>query len=423
MKKYLNIILLFCLLINLVSCNKINNTKDSSIYVIVEERKSNSTNSNIIKLKDNKKEDIANFKEIKDIKYISEQGELIFISEDNNLISINDDKLITILKENVNSIKKIDDKIYYCDNNGIYSYTNNESKMILNDGCKNIYDVTNEGDIIYLDDKDILKTYRKNSTKILLNKKIELVMKNGNYYGIYTKGTLDEHIYLYDIINDELHEISDGDGYIQLINEDNVISLVEYSELYCYMNNIEYTDSGTLEKYNLKTKNKEIITKDIYQFSSVKLDEDNNYYYQDINKNLIKYNIDTKEKAILKSNIASIYKWNNKIIYDTGKEIGFIEDDIKKVDDIKSSLSGVSIVDNTFSYINTLDELKVNEKVIDTGVNGKKVRASNNYVVYEKDDYIYYYDINRDKSYKLLEITENKTYKILIDDSFFIISK
>ena len=154
------------------------------------------------------------------------------------------------------------------------------------------------------------------------------------------------------------------------------------------------------------------------------MDEDNNYYYEDINNNLIKYNLDSKDKVLLKSNIGSLYRWNNKTIYTTGKEIGFVEDNTEKIDDIESSIWGVSIVDDTFSYINTLGELKVNEKVIDTGVNIEgKVEASKDYVVYEKEGYLYYYDINKSKSYKLIEVSDNKIYKVFIEDSFFVIVK
>lgn len=426
MKKYLQMILLICLLITLVSCNKTKNTESSSIYVVIEERKQSGANSDIVKLtlEENKKEDIAKFKEIRDIYYNGKQGELFFISEDNNLVSINDTKSLTTIKENVNGVIRINNNIYYYDNSGIYKYDNNESILILNDGCKELYDITDEGNILYLDDRDVLKIYKNNSINILLTKKIKSLTKNGDYYEIYTHDSaLDEYIYLYDIINDELHEIVDSDGTIKLIDKDNVIYIARYDEWYCRRNNIEFTDSGTFEIYNLKTKNKQVITKDISEFSFIELDKNNNYYYKDANGNLIKHNIDSKNKVILKSNIATIYRWNDKTIYTTGKEIGFVEDDIEKIDDIEDSLWSVSIVDDTFSYVNTLGELKVNEKVIDTGVNVEEVKSSKEYVVYEKDEYLYYYDINKGKSYKLIEVTDDKVYKVLIEDSLFVIVK
>lgn len=287
-----------------------------------------------------------------------------------------------------------------------------------------LYDITDEGNILYVNDKNILKIYEDNSIKTLLNEEVELLTKNGDYYEIYTKTGVFGNIYLYNIMNKELLHISDSSGRIKVINNDKITSVVQYNRLYCKENNIEFTDEGTWEIYNLKTKEKEIITRDIAKYSSVKVDEDNNYYYEDINNNLIKYNLDSKDKVLLKSNIGSLYRWNNKTIYTTGKEIGFVEDNTEKIDDIESSIWGVSIVDDTFSYINTLGELKVNEKVIDTGVNIEgKVEASKDYVVYEKEGYLYYYDINKSKSYKLIEVSDNKIYKVLIEDSFFVIVK
>lgn len=430
MKKYLQMILLICILVTLVSCDKTKDTASSSIYVVIEERKQSGANNEIVKLtlEENKKEDIAKFNEIRDIYYNGKQEELIFISEDDNLVSINDDKSLSTIKENVNGVRRINKNIYYYDNSGIYKYDDNESTLLLDESCTMLYDITDEGNILYVNDKNILKIYEDNSIKTLLNEEVELLTKNGDYYEIYTKiynkTGVSGNIYLYNIMNKELLHISDSSGRIKVINNDKITSVVQYNRLYCKENNIEFTDEGTWEIYNLKTKEKEIITRDIAKYSSVKVDEDNNYYYEDINNNLIKYNLDSKDKVLLKSNIGSLYRWNNKTIYTTGKEIGFVEDNTEKIDDIESSIWGVSIVDDTFSYINTLGELKVNEKVIDTGVNIEgKVEASKDYVVYEKEGYLYYYDINKSKSYKLIEVSDNKIYKVFIEDSFFVIVK
>lgn len=337
-------------------------------------------------------------------------GELIVASSKDGIVSIS----------SKNGIKKIissgyyyefSDCMYYIEENTLYKYSNFKSEAIIKDEVEKIYDINSEGVLLYITIDGKLEVYTDGERKVILENGVDSAKIDGDYILI---NNLNGHDYIYILETNEL--ISTNINIEDIIQSDiNIFRIIT-------LDNEEDYRVGNIEVLDLATGETECIVKDINViFGTNVVYKDGYYYYfeefeegeEDLSENLVAYNEENKEHAILAKDILSIYPINDKIIYEKEDSFGYINSGkLEMIADSFESSHEYSINGDGYAYKTKDRKLNFNGKIIDENIDeDSSIKYYKGYIGYQKDKSIMVYDVEKEKIYNLGKVEES-TYVI-----------